>query len=478
MPIGSAIIAGWMDTYLHVRAPSMTFLCGVILAALWFGRRVALATAFVAFFIYNFYLTEPRNTFGFAGWEDILTLLIFVGVALLIGGLAGNLHDERERAREQVRIFSGLFAASRAMAESSDPAKAMDVLTASACQIAAGQAAVLQANGEGAIVVAHASPMGANVPNELRLAAAVILEGGNAFGVRGWRLEPMPAGAKPTAVFAWQPMRSTGREHAIAVRLLVELTYIASERAVFVQRQLEMDTMAAAERLRTALMSSISHDFRTPLSTILTSASSLQTYGDQFSAATRSDLLTSIQEEAERLNRFIGNILDMTRVDAGALKPREEWTDPLEVIDNVHERLEKRLAERELAVDVPAAVPAIYVDPLLLEQAMINVVENALVHTAPEAPIRIGADYSAHRVRLWVEDGGHGVSATDLPYIFDKFHRLQNAPNNQGAGLGLAISKGFVEAMRGEVSAASPAQNGCGLRVQFEFPLQTEMASI
>jgi two-component system sensor histidine kinase KdpD len=482
MAIVSALVAGSLDTYLDVRAPSMTFLCSVILAAIWFGRSVGLATAFFAFFVYNFYLAEPRNAFKFAGLEDVLTLLVFVGVALLIGGLTGTLHDERERAKEHARIFSGLFAVSRTMVESGDADQAMRLLCAGVREIAAERAVIFRSGEGGSPELSHRAPQDAHAPESVRAAAIALLERGasrpdDPEEVSGWRLQVVPAGGERATALAWRPAANArSAEHAIAVRLLAELTGVVMQRTQYLQRQLEMETLEATDRLRTALMSSISHDFRTPLSTILTSASSLQAYGDQFSAATRADLLTSIQEEAERLNRFVRNILDMTRLEAGVVQPSEEWIDPLEALDNVGERMQKRLGDRKLTIDAPAAVPAIFVDPLLLEQAIVNVIENALVHTPASSAIRIGADYGDHAVRLWVEDEGPGVPASELTHIFDKFHRVQNPQNTQGAGLGLAISKGFVEAMQGEIKAASPAHDGRGLKVEFTFPLQAALA--
>jgi two-component system sensor histidine kinase KdpD len=292
-----------------------------------------------------------------------------------------------------------------------------------------------------------------------------------------WQFEEVIADGKRVAVLAWKrSTRRAGAEQAIAARLLAEQARAAIERARVLQRKIEMDTMAATERLRTALLSSISHDFRTPISTILTSASSLRAFGDKFPATTSADLLVTIEEEAERLNRFVGNILDMTRLEANVVTPREEWIDPLETIEAVQQRLNKRVPEGNLVVSAPAAVPSIYVDPLLLEQALVNVVENAIAH-ASNGKLRIGADYGEHAVRLWVEDEGPGVPSSDLVRIFDKFHRLQGSPNNQGVGLGLAITKGFVEAMKGEVSAISPVREGRGLRVEFTFPLQTTLVT-
>ena len=162
-----------------------------------------------------------------------------------------------------------------------------------------------------------------------------------------WQREELSAEGERVAVLAWKRAeKAPGAEQAIAVRLLIELARVAIERTRIVQRRVEMDTLAATERLRTALLSSISHDFRTPISTILTSASSSARFGHQFSPATSMDLLVTIEEEAERLNRFVGNVLNMTRLEANVVKPRVEWNDPLEIIEAVQQRLAQACAGR------------------------------------------------------------------------------------------------------------------------------------
>jgi two-component system sensor histidine kinase KdpD len=232
-----------------------------------------------------------------------------------------------------------------------------------------------------------------------------------------------------------------------------------------------MESLAAAEKLRSALMASMSHDFRTPLATIMASASSLQAQGQKFSPATRTDLLASIQEEAERLSRFVGNILDMTRLDADALHVRAELTDPVEAVEAAASRVSRRLAGRRLAMQVPAAVPSIRADRILLEQAITNVLENAISHTKPTATIRLGCSDAADKVVLWIEDDGPGVPVTELSHIFDKFYRIDNPSNaGHGAGLGLAISKGFAEAMGANVTASRATGSETGLRIEFAFP--------
>jgi two-component system sensor histidine kinase KdpD len=251
--------------------------------------------------------------------------------------------------------------------------------------------------------------------------------------------------------------------------LLIKLALAALERTQAAARQVAIKAMEDTDRLRTALLSSISHDFRTPLATITASASSLMAYGETFTERTRSDLLSSIQEEAERLSRFVGNVLDMTRLEAGVLKTRAEWTDPLELIENVRDRVEKRAASHEISVTAPAALPAIEVDPVLLEQALVNVIDNALIHTPAGSRIEIGSTHAGSTVRLWVEDSGAGVDPAELKQIFDKFYRPAGSGHAAGLGLGLAITKALVEAMDGTVSASGAANGESGLRIEFAF---------
>jgi two-component system, OmpR family, sensor histidine kinase KdpD len=482
LSILSGAIAAGLDSVLNVHSPSMTFLCGVILAAIWFGQRIALATAVFSFVVYQFYLVDPRYTFGALSVNDWLTLGVFVFAAVFVGGLAGRLHDERERARGQARIFASLFGVSRAMSERGELGDAIAQMANGVLEIAALEVVVFTPI-EGGVVASARAPPDAEASPALRKAAASMMHIENRFaraaapGCEDWVLQPLEGAERPIAVLAWKPRpKARGDGSAIAVRLLADLTQIAIERSFSTQQKIAFESLAETERLRAALMASMSHDFRTPLSTILASASSLLAFGDRFSPATHADLLTGIQEEAERLNRFVGNILDMTRLEACVLKVRKELTDPIDVLERVAERFGKRLGGRRLELAAPAAAPSINVDPILLEQAIVNVVENALVYTSRDAVIRIGADYSEERVSVWVEDDGPGVAAGELARIFDKFHRLDSSANSShGVGLGLAISKGFVEAMHGAVAAANPA-GGRGLRIEFSFPRAADRA--
>ena len=267
-------------------------------------------------------------------------------------------------------------------------------------------------------------------------------------------------------------------DQVIALGLLTDLGRTSVQRLVSLQQRIEMDALAATEKLRAALMASMSHDFRTPLATIMASASSLLAQRDKLSESVQSDFLSSIQEEADRLNRYVVNIMAMTRLDANALQVRSDWVDSTEVLDAVGNRVSKRLGKRQLRLLTPAAVPSISADPILLEQAIANVIENSIHYTQPNATILLGCEQRDGEVVLWAEDDGPGVAPADLGRIFDKFRRLDHSSNaTHGAGLGLAISKGLVEAMGGNVRASAAHHSRKGLRIAFAFPTEPSMAT-
>jgi two-component system sensor histidine kinase KdpD len=477
-----------LEAWLGVRSPSMTFLVGVILTAMWFGRVGALVSAVISFLVYNFYLVEPRFSFAFAISDELLTLIVYITVAIIIGGLAGNLRDARERERGRAQLFSRLFAVGRSISARADESELTKSIRDAVREIAGGEATTARRTSEGVSFDGGAPPPDAPAPSALEHAldahdqregvATAVGDTVEVPGANGWRVYPLAgSGAGSGGVLGallWRPEGDAppAADAEAAVRLIAGLAAVTLERGRLMERRIELDTLAAAEKLRTALMSSISHDFRTPLATILTSASALKRYPAQIADRDRTDMLASIEEEAERLNRFVGNILDMTRLDASALQVRADWIDPADVLEAAADRVAPRAGERRLVRRIPAAAPAIFVDPLLLEQAIVNVLENAVVHTPPSASIEIGGFAETGDVRLWVEDDGPGVPNRDVARIFDKFHRLERrrgAP--QGSGLGLSISKGFVEAMGGRIEATSPSASGRGLRVDIRFPL-------
>jgi two-component system sensor histidine kinase KdpD len=256
------------------------------------------------------------------------------------------------------------------------------------------------------------------------------------------------------------------------VQALADQAAVAIERARLGQAMAEAHSMAEMEKLRNALLSSISHDLRTPLTSIIGAVTSLQTADKGFSADTRRDLLLTIQEEAERLNRFVGNLLDMTRLESGALQMNRAWVEAEDVIGSALARAEKTLKGRRIDVQIEPDLPLLWLDFVLMEQVLINLLDNAAKYSAPETTIRVDARRSGGGVTLDIADEGVGVPPDDLERIFDKFYRVRRGDQQvAGTGLGLSICRGIVDAHGGRISARlQPNKKGTVFTI--ELPVQ------
>jgi two-component system sensor histidine kinase KdpD len=210
--------------------------------------------------------------------------------------------------------------------------------------------------------------------------------------------------------------------------------------------------------LRDALLSTISHDLRTPLVSIIGAVSSLLTYGATYEENARRDLLLTIQAEAERLNRFVGNLLDMMRLESGALELQREWVEIGDVIGTALSRLTQALSRHQLIVEVDPGLPMLRLDDVLIEHVLVNLLENAAKYSPPQTTIRVSARREGRAIVAEVADEGLGIPAGDLERIFDKFYRVQRGDRHgAGTGLGLSICRGIVEAHGGQITARSPA---------------------
>lgn len=190
-------------------------------------------------------------------------------------------------------------------------------------------------------------------------------------------------------------------------------------------------------------------------------------------AATRADLLESVREEAERLNRYVGNLLDMTRLEGGGLHIREDWIDVRDVLGAAAERVSRRLGKRRIDRDFPPELSLVRADPTLFEQAIVNILENAIAYSPDDTAIELAAYEDRNSIVVSIEDEGKGIPTAELERVFEKFRRMEEPTDRtKGAGLGLSISKGFIEAMSGRIAAASPIHGDRGTRVLISLPKQ------
>lgn len=457
------------------------YLAAVVAAGVLYGLRPAMAAATAAFLIYNFLFLRPLYSFTIGSPTDLLTLILFWGVALGTGALAGRVREQMRRAGRRASAVSALLAASQTLTATQNARATARVLADQAAAAAGARAVVLLPEGDDLAVVASApdseapAPLGAGAMAAARWAWEKGEAAGHGTGTlpqTSWVFRPLRGvrGRSGVAGIEAEGVIPGSDEERLALAIL-DQGAVAIERAELAGQALETETLKRTDRFRGALMNSVSHDLRTPLSTVLGSATTLIDYGDDLKPAVRADLLLSIREEAERLNRYVGDLLDMTRLEGGGLNIRADWTDVRDVLNAAAERVGRRLGGRDLTRDFPADLSMVMVDEGLLEQAVVNILENAIAYSPDGSRIELAAYEDRGSVVLSIEDEGKGIPTTELERVFDKFRRMEEpSDRTQGAGLGLAISKGFIEAMGGRIAAASPIVDDHGTRVLISLP--------
>jgi two-component system, OmpR family, sensor histidine kinase KdpD len=466
--------------WLKAPAISMFFLAAVLLCANRFGTGSALIASILSFLAYNFFFIEPRHTFTVASPHELLALTVFLLVAIITGGLSGRVREQSDAAGRRILQTQMLFDFSRKL---SGTATLDDVLWAVASQTASaikGETIVLLAeNGELTIRAAF--------PPEDTMGASEWTAARWAFSHRE------PAGLRtttlPNAHFVFRPLITPrgvvgvmglrpGRaglsaEDERVVEALLDQTTVAIERTLLVADAARAEAAAESERLRSALLSSISHDLRTPLSAILGAVTSLRSLGDKMSGETRGDLLKAIEEETRRMSRFVTNLLDMTRIEGPNLDIRRDWVDLGDIIRAAADRARAAWPERATELTIAADLPLVQGDSALLEQVMFNLLDNANKYSPAGSATKIAAaKYGAEAV-LDVSDEGQGIPSEALERVFDKFYRVkQDDGRAAGVGLGLAICRGIIAALGGTISATSPTESGRGTRITIRLPIK------
>ena len=463
---------------------SIVFLLAVLATAMSFGIWPAIYASVLSFLVYNFFFIPPIYTLTIAEPYELLALVIFLVVAVISAALAG-------RVREQARISASRMRAMRRLYEFTRRLSSLATLDA----VAEGAASEIHASLGRSVVVLLAQgddiALAAAWPPEDTLDAAAMTAARWSYShvepagadtgtlpIIPWYLVPLGIGTKTLGVVGVAKEKDApplDSEARALLDTLVEQTAAALERASLAREMVSAKTATETERVRNTLLASVSHDFRTPLSSILGSATSLIDYGDKLDPAAKKDLLVQIKKEAEDLDEMVRNLLAITRIDAGALELRRDWVDLREVVERVVSSARRHGAQQHIEISLPSDLPLVRADATLAEQAIGNVVANAIVHTPPETRIILDADVAPNTIALRVTDDGPGIPADGLPHIFDKFVKGPKsgpsaADGSQGTGLGLAIAKGIMEAHGGAIKGESPAQSSRGARFVMTFP--------
>ncbi|HRL07069.1 MAG TPA: sensor histidine kinase KdpD [Brevundimonas diminuta] len=454
------------------------YLTAVLAAGALYGLRPALAAATVAFLTYNFLFLQPKFSFAIGSPTDVLTLIVFWGVALTTGALAGRVREQARAAQRRASAVSALLAASQRLTGIGDRGEAARIL-AEQTAAAAGAGAVVLLPVENELTLTAGAPGKPELDAEAMAAARWAWEKGEPAGhgtgtlpQARWTFRPLQGVRDRAGVAGIEAAAlSPGSDEEKLALALLDQGAVAVERADLAGQAVETETLRRTDRFRGALMNSVSHDLRTPLSTVLGASTTLIDLGDKLKPAVRADLLLSIREEAERLSRYVGDLLDMTRLEGGGLNIRSDWVDVRDVLNAAGKRVARRLGERKLARDFPAQLSLVMVDQGLLEQALVNILENAIAYSPDGSTVELAAYEDRGAVVISIEDEGKGIPTAELERVFDKFRRMEEpSDRTKGAGLGLAIARGFVEAMNGRIAAASPIQDGKGTRILISLP--------
>jgi two-component system sensor histidine kinase KdpD len=456
----------------------MIYLAVVVVAAVYLGSGPAILASVLSVLAFDVFFVEPRYTFAVADTQYVLTFAGLLIVGVVISTLTARAREQADAAMQRETETAALYELSRDLAA----ALGLDDILRTVTQHVEhtfGRAVVIllpTKDAADSLAVAAAST-GLDLPaDELAVADWVYRRGEPAgrntttLPAASLRYLPMKTARGIVGVLGVAGPDSAQRDLTPELRRLMEAfanqAALSVERANLAAQARQAEVLQVTEQLQAALLNSISHELRTPLVSITGALSALMADAGRLDAATEQSLVENAHEEAERLNQLVGNLLDMTRLEAGALAVRLEPSDVQDVIGAALAHLGTRLRDRAVKVDVPADMPLASLDFVPIVQVLVNLLDNALKYSPPTQPIEVSVRATDCHVEIEVADRGPGIPPDDLERIFDRFYRLQRPGAVGGTGLGLSICRGIVEAHGGRIRAYNRAGGGASFVVR------------
>lgn len=463
----TAVVAFFAHRLMPHTSLSLLFLFAVMFVATRFGVGPSLLASVLSFLAFNFFFTMPYYTLKVANGEDIATLFLFLVIAAVTGNLAARMHQEISRRKVSLQRVSGLYDFSRSLSSATGSDTVLDELASHLKHSMGRGVVVLIADQEGVWQIMSKSGEIRDVPiNAVEKAwahhsPAVMLE--------HWTFLQLAAGRDRNAMVAVDGELDT--EQVDTARNFCEQAGLALDRTRLVSDLEQARLVTETEQLRSALLSSVSHDLRTPLASIIGSTTSLLEYGESFRESDRKELLATVVDEAQRLDRHIQNLLDMTRLGQGPLTLSRDWVDVHDIISSAIGKLGAALKAVNIQIDIAEDVPMLWVHGVLIEQAVVNLLDNAVRFSPTGGTISVSAKHSNTGVVIELCDEGPGIPQEEREKIFDMFYtaRQGDRSERQGTGLGLAICRGMVSAHHGTVSAQD-GKFGRGTCMQITLP--------
>ncbi|KAF1708394.1 sensor histidine kinase [Pseudoxanthomonas sacheonensis] len=470
-----AVVVAWLaESWVGLDDLSMVFIVAVVVVAARTRMTAAVATAVLCFLAYNFFFIEPRFTFIIGARQGVTTVFLFLVAALVAGRLASRLRMQVVALRAANTHATALQELGRQLASAADLGQVL-------------------AAGRSALQAAFGAPAWIRIGDDIAASEGAKLADTD-LGAAEWAQRHGQAAGRYTDTLAGSPWwflplrNDRGTLGAVGLRFAADNTRLAFEQRRLAEAMADDIGQAAlrtrlvsdlesarvsgeTERLRSALLSSVSHDLRSPLSSMIGSASSLANYSEAMSAEDRKGLLETIQLEGERLDRYIQNLLDMTRLGHTGLTLNRDWIGVDELIGSATSRLIRYQPHVKLEIRIEPGMKPIWVHPALVEQAFFNVLENAAKFSPPEQPVEVDARLVEGKLRIDVRDHGPGIPEEERARIFDMFYSVERGDRGRhGTGLGLTISQGMIGAHGGSVEAL-PGENGRGTIIRITLPL-------
>ncbi len=462
----------------------MLYLMGVVIAAVFLGRGPAILASLISVVTFDFFFVQPTLTFAVNDTQYLLTFAGLLLVGLIISNFAALLRDQIEALQQRNRQTQAINRFSRELTGAVGLDKVFDAILGNIGETFPGDLAIFLPAQK--VLVKRAATPGFEI-SETELAVADWSFKNNQSA--GWGTDTLSAtsirympmitargmvgvlGIKPR-----QPENILSSDQRMLLEGFANLSALAVERASLAETAAQSELLQNKEKLQTALLSSISHELRTPLASItgvLTSLEESEKSGEEknrFDPATRIELIESATGQARQLNRLVENLLDMTRLEAGAIHLNRELADVQDLIGSVVNQMEERLCDHPLRIHVDENIPPVSMDIMLIAQVLSNLLDNACKYSPLDSPIEISAQVMDEQVAIKIRDSGYGIPAEDLERVFDKFYRVQHHALMVGTGLGLSICRGFVEAQGGRIWAENNPDRG--VTMTFTLPIE------
>jgi two-component system, OmpR family, sensor histidine kinase KdpD len=494
-----SLVIGVILSWARIGNVSMLYLIAVLAIATWYGSGPAVLASVLAFLAFNWFFVHPERTLTVADPEEWIALLLLLTASAVTGQLASAQRRRAEESQRREQEAMQLYTVGRWLATAATLRAALQAVAEYLRKaLHLDGCAILLADEDGRLearaVTGSGVPLTSGGGSPRWLLGPQASDGPTAQPRRWVRISPprrpgtrtdpsaeryfdLPLGAGERTLGVLRvvipPTRPAfSREETRLLEAVADQIALSVERARLQEEANAAEVLRRTDELRAAVLRSVSHDLRTPLASIMASAGSLRQRDVAWTDAEREAFAAAIESEAARLNRLVGNLLDMSRIEAGALRPEKDWYPIAALVDDVLGRLRPLAGDHPIAVDVPDTLPPVLLDYVEIDQVLTNLLENALKYTPAGTPIRVAARVHDDALEVTVADAGPGISPAALPRLFDKFQRVARGPEHPpGTGLGLAVAKGLVEAHGGRIGVESAPGRGTTLR--FRLPLGT-----